>query len=161
MKSTLRRQPHSSVPSARSRLVKRLQAAIPKQSGNGRRGALIEFEASGSRQLCLPLIKRPESLRLQFKRACHVQGVQSPRSQACGVAPGQLCAKLEGLFWQSDLYPNSILTVFLELSVDLASFAARQELLKDLLFDGMRPFGAVTRCKPRARLGGHSPDGLS
>lgn len=116
---------------------------------------LSEFKANGPRQPCLPLVKCPEFLRLELKRTCHVQSVKGPGSQPCRVAPGQLRAKLEGLFRQSDPGPNPILKVFLELSVDFPRFVARQELLKDLPFDGVRPFCAMKRRKPRASMGGH------
>jgi len=69
------------------------------------------LEASGTlhplrlRQLRLPLVKRPESICLEFQRAGHMQGVQRSHTKFRSVAASQTSAELESIIGQRDRSP--------------------------------------------------------
>jgi len=88
---------------------------------------------------------------LQFESARHVQGVKRAAPETGRVAPGKFCANFKRHLRKADFTPHSICPVLLKLSCYLLRFLERQTSLENMLLDGVCPFGAMQRRKPRTR----------
>ena len=95
------------------------------------------------RQPALPFVKGPESFRLEFQCAGHMQSIKRSRAELRPVAASQISAKFVSVLRYGHFSPRPCLYVMLEQSMQLSGFDFGQGPAKYVLRYGMKPFSAM------------------
>ncbi len=109
------------------------------------------FQPHRLRQLRLPLVERPEPLRLQLQCASHVQSIQRAYPERRPVLSRQFRSDPPRRIRKARLDPNAPRAIFLEGVPKLVSVSEIHLRPEHVPINRVREFGAIQRRQPNGR----------
>lgn len=104
----------------------------------------------------MAFIEGPESLRLQFQRAGHVQRVQGADAESRSILPRKINAPRKGSNGKVHLMPNACCTISIKDRKRILGFIESRFFPKNVKKNRIGDFGPVKGSQPNRRVQGHS-----